>query len=476
MLLNRFKYYAGLLMAADITGMVIVFVATYAVRNSILADAFRLAPLFPWKHYLPLMILLIPVWVGLLFWLDGYSLVRERYLQWAFTLSVKTTLGGIVVLAAYLFVSKNINISRTFIFLCALGNGLMIFTLRTMFYIYIKKIGKNSYFIKNLLVVGTKAASERILQNVKDHADWGLNVTSFLEMEETGSGNIMTNSTFQDVLSKIKSYINIKNIVIDEVVVCLSKTQVLQFEPISKICEESGIRVSLLSDLFPIQNPQMNVSTLHGLGMITIDPTSGRELKYAFKKIFDLVLASIFLILLSPLMIVMGILIKLTSTGPIFFRQTRVGINGRHFQVLKFRTMVVGAEGQREAIDHLNVLDGPVFKAVHDPRLTPIGRFLRRAFIDELPQLFNVLKGNMSLVGPRPPLPSEVAKYQLWHSKRLSMKPGITGLWQVDGRSKFVSFEEWMRMDLEYIERWSLWLDLKILLKTIPEVLRCSGV
>lgn len=476
MLLTKFKYYAGFLIVADAAAMATVFVGTYALRNSILVDVFHLAPLFPWEHYLPLAIFLIPAWIGLLFWLGGYSLVRERYLQWAFILSAKTTLGGIVILAAYLFVSKNIDISRTFLFLSSLGNGLIIFAHRAMFYVYINKTGKNKHLAKNLIVIGTKTHSERMLHNIQDHDHLGLNLTDYFELEETDDDNVLMNNRFEEILKEIRSCLNIKSTIVDEVVVCLPRTQVLQFEPISKICMESGIRVSLLSDLFPIQNPQINVSTLHGLGMITIDPALGREHKYALKKTFDLVLASILLILLSPLMVFVSILIRLASPGPIFFRQTRVGHNGRRFQMLKFRTMVAGAEEQWGDVEPLNVLDGPVFKAVHDPRLTPIGRFMRRVFIDELPQLFNVLKGDMSIVGPRPPLPSEVNKYKLWHSKRLSMKPGITGLWQVEGRSKFVSFEEWMRMDIEYVEGWSLWLDFKILLKTVPEVIRCTGV
>ncbi|MCH8049730.1 hypothetical protein IH979_03430, partial [Patescibacteria group bacterium] len=275
-------------MAADITGMVIVFVATYAVRNSILADAFRLAPLFPWKHYLPLMILLIPVWVGLLFWLDGYSLARDRYLSRGVTISVKTTIAGMVLLAAYLFVSKSVNTSRTFLFLCAVGNGLMIFSLRAIFYFYMKKMGQNIHLAKNLMVVGTRAASEGMIHRIQDHNRFGLNLTDFMELEETDDETQLVNHRFQEVLETIRSSLNIKSTIVDEVVVCLPKAQVLQFEPIRMICGESGVRVSLLSDLFPIQDPQLNVSTLHGLTMVTIDPTSGRELHYAAKRIADL--------------------------------------------------------------------------------------------------------------------------------------------------------------------------------------------
>jgi lipopolysaccharide/colanic/teichoic acid biosynthesis glycosyltransferase len=178
------------------------------------------------------------------------------------------------------------------------------------------------------------------------------------------------------------------------------------------------------------------------------------------------------LVLLSPVMLVAAILIKLSSArGPVFFRQERVGINGRRFTLYKFRTMVVGAEHIKSQLLHMNEMDGPVFKMRDDPRVTRLGRFLRRSSIDEFPQLFNVVMGHMSIVGPRPPLPAEVEKYELRQRRRLSVKPGLTCLWQVSGRNK-VDFNTWMKLDLYYIDNWSWWLDLKILLRTIPAIFR----
>ena len=180
------------------------------------------------------------------------------------------------------------------------------------------------------------------------------------------------------------------------------------------------------------------------------------------------------LILLCPLMALVALLIKLTSPGPVLFVQNRVGMNQRQFKLYKFRSMVADAEDRKFALEHLNERDGPAFKIENDPRITRIGRFLRKTSIDELPQLFNVLSGEMSLVGPRPPLPDEVRKYEWLFRKRLSVKPGITCIWQISGRNS-VSFDRWMQMDHEYIENWSLWLDLKILFKTIPAVLTSRG-
>jgi exopolysaccharide biosynthesis polyprenyl glycosylphosphotransferase len=192
------------------------------------------------------------------------------------------------------------------------------------------------------------------------------------------------------------------------------------------------------------------------------------------KRAIDTAISLAVLTILFPVLLVVAILIKLTSPGPVFFVQNRVGMNQRQFKLYKFRSMVADAEQRKSELLHLNERDGPAFKIENDPRITRIGRFIRRTSIDELPQLFNVLSGEMSLVGPRPPLPDEVRKYEWLFRKRLSVKPGITCIWQISGRNH-ISFDRWMQMDHEYIENWSIWLDLRILLKTIPAVLFSRG-
>jgi exopolysaccharide biosynthesis polyprenyl glycosylphosphotransferase len=192
------------------------------------------------------------------------------------------------------------------------------------------------------------------------------------------------------------------------------------------------------------------------------------------KRLIDASVSLAALIVLLPLMTIVAIVIKLTSPGPVFFSQCRVGMNQRQFRLYKFRSMVVDAEERKLELQHLNERDGPAFKIENDPRTTAIGRFIRKLSIDEVPQLLNVLSGEMSLVGPRPPLPDEVKKYEWLFRKRLSVKPGITCIWQISGRNS-VSFEDWMEMDHEYIENWSLLLDIKILLKTVPAVLFGRG-
>ncbi|MDP2689601.1 MAG: sugar transferase, partial [Deltaproteobacteria bacterium] len=195
----------------------------------------------------------------------------------------------------------------------------------------------------------------------------------------------------------------------------------------------------------------------------------------AAKRAADIVLAGTALLFTLPFFLLASLLVKLSSPGPVFFRQERCGLNGRRFDLLKFRTMVENADGLKDAIAHLNEMSGPVFKIKKDPRVTPVGRFLRKYSLDELPQLINVLKGDMSIVGPRPPIPAEVVKYEIWQRRRLSVRPGITCFWQVNGRNK-VGFDDWISLDLKYIDNWSFKQDMKIILKTIPAVLRGTGV
>lgn len=194
-----------------------------------------------------------------------------------------------------------------------------------------------------------------------------------------------------------------------------------------------------------------------------------------FKRLLDVALASLLLFLLSPLLLAAAVLIKLTSEGPIFFAQERLGLNKRRFRIFKFRTMVAGAERQQAELEHLNEVEGPVFKIKCDPRVTLVGRVLRKTSVDELPQLLNVLRGEMSLVGPRPlPVRDYEGFDQDWHRRRFSVRPGLTCLWQISGRSS-IGFDKWMELDMQYIDEWSLWLDLKILAGTIPAVLKGAG-
>ncbi len=268
---------------------------------------------------------------------------------------------------------------------------------------------------------------------------------------------------------------------IDEVVFALSLRDIENVHDYIFFAEEMGIKIRVMPDFqiqkikyFPIKSSSVYIDQFLGIPTLAVSSTTTNEPGLFIKSIIDYVGAAVGMLILAPVFFIIAILIKMNSPGPIIFYQKRCGVNGRHFLLRKFRTMHEHAEDQRQQLENNNEMDGPVFKIKNDPRITLIGRFLRKTSLDELPQLENVLRGEMSLVGPRPPIPEEVVQYRLWQRRRLSMKPGITCIWQVSGRNE-TSFEEWMRMDLEYIDNWSLQLDLKLLLLTVREVFWGSG-
>jgi exopolysaccharide biosynthesis polyprenyl glycosylphosphotransferase len=268
----------------------------------------------------------------------------------------------------------------------------------------------------------------------------------------------------------------IANKTVDEVLVSLP---IDKYGPLVQAivhqCEEQGIIVRVRTEMSTLRIARSYVDDLHGIPLVTIQsgPQDGWQL--LSKRLIDIMASTVLLVLLAPLFIAVVLLIKWDSPGPVFFGQERVGLNKRRFRMLKFRTMLKGSDHQQCALEHLNEAEGPVFKIKNDPRITRIGSFLRRFSIDELPQLVNVLKGEMSLVGPRPLPVRDVERIDVqWHKRRFSIKPGITCLWQVNGRSN-IGFNDWVRMDLDYIDKWSLGLDLLILVKTIPAVLRGPG-
>jgi len=243
-----------------------------------------------------------------------------------------------------------------------------------------------------------------------------------------------------------------------------------------RACELEGVEVWLVADFFRTELARTTFDDFAGRPVLVFRAAPEASWQSLAKQLLDLTGSAALVLLLSPLLLLLALLVKWTSPGPVLFRQKRAGLNGRSFTMLKFRTMVSNAEQLKQELEALNEMSGPVFKVTNDPRITPIGRFLRKYSLDELPQLFNVLAGDMSLVGPRPLPVDEVARFDdMAHRRRLSVRPGLTCLWQVSGRNDVKDFAEWVRLDLEYIDNWSLWLDLRILLKTIPAVFSGSG-
>jgi len=336
---------------------------------------------------------------------------------------------------------------------------------------------RSGYNYRFLLVVGANDRACEIAGKIDEKAELGYKNVGFVAetpqaMEEWHKRE-HGNWKLLGELGRLREILTEERV--DEIIVCLPVDS--RFSDITRIVQHArdlGIVVRLMPDFEDgtlLRN--LHIEEFEGEYVVTLF----REqmlLQLLFKRMLDAAISLAVLILLCPLMALVALLIKLTSPGPVLFVQNRVGMNQRQFKLYKFRSMVADAEERKFALAHLNERDGPAFKIENDPRITPIGRFLRKTSIDELPQLFNVLSGEMSLVGPRPPLPDEVKKYEWLFRKRLSVKPGITCIWQISGRNS-VSFDRWMQMDHDYIENWSLLLDLKILLKTIPAVLFSRG-
>lgn len=261
--------------------------------------------------------------------------------------------------------------------------------------------------------------------------------------------------------------------VVDEVIFCAPLEELVRLQPYIRLCEEIGVTAEVQAESLRCHSSPELVD-FHGLPLLAYTRAAHSPELLSIKRALDVLFAVIGIIVTAPIMTICAIAIKATSPGPVFFRQRRSGLNGREFLMFKFRTMEAEAESRQADLAHMNELEGPVFKIENDPRITAIGRFLRRWSLDELPQLFNVLRGDMSLVGPRPPLPSEVVRYDRWQRRRLSMRPGLTCLWQIKGRHR-IGFEEWMKLDLFYIDNWSLKLDFLILCRTISTVLAGTG-
>ena len=329
--------------------------------------------------------------------------------------------------------------------------------------------------LRNLLIIGTNARALRFAELVENKPTLGYQINGFIDDEWTGIDKFR--QTGRKLVATVPDFGNyLRGHVVDEVVISLPVSSYYsQFSNILLACEEQGVLVHMLPNFFDVKHARLSLEVLEDQPVITLRTGAMEGWPVLVKRIFDLVVAVVLLLLLTPLFVIVAILIKLTSPGPILFVQDRVGLHKRRFRFVKFRTMVQDAERRQQALEELNQVSGPVFKIRNDPRMTPVGSFLRRTSIDELPQLINVLLGDMSLVGPRPlPIRDFQAFDSDWHRRRFSVRPGMTCLWQVRGRTS-IPFETWMELDMQYIDQWSLWLDFKLLASTLPAVLSGKG-
>jgi len=328
-----------------------------------------------------------------------------------------------------------------------------------------------TWFEKKVIVVGTGDNARRVADMIVGSPELETKVLGFLDYHKTGLWSYH-DVPFIGHPDYIEDIITTNQV--DAIFIAVEPEDASRTRHLYDAAEKMGVTVCLMPDFYHSRITPVRPAYVNGLPSLVYRRISENQLTLTFKGIIDRVGALIGLILSAPIFLVTAVVIKLESRGPVLFKQLRSGLNGRPFKLLKFRTMCTDAEDKKDALKVYNEMSGPVFKIKNDPRITRVGRFLRKYSIDEIPQFINVLKGDMSLVGPRPPLPLEVAKYEPWQHRRLSVKPGVTCIWQVNGRNN-IDFDDWMRLDLEYIDNWSLWLDTKILVKTVPTVLKGSG-
>jgi exopolysaccharide biosynthesis polyprenyl glycosylphosphotransferase len=462
---RRAPWLYGLLLA-DATALVVAFVAAHALRVLLNAPLGRAAG--PLGHYLWLLLPILPVWVALLALMGGYGLrwtTRSRV-----ALALRASLAGLALLTAGLFLSKEQEVNRSLLVLFAAASGLCLWTERELVRAWRRR---TTPWRRHALVVGTGDRARHLVSTLARYPEAGWLVQGCVSPEPAEASGTVAGLPVVGTLADLAELLQGDRIV-DEVFFALAPDRLDSLAEALDTCESLGVDARVMVDLHRPAQARPFVEELFGLPFYGFSPTLTRQGALLAKRAIDVAGSLGLLLATSPLALLIAALVKATSRGPVLFSQERAGFHGRRFRMYKFRTMVEGAEALQEEVAHLNRMSGPVFKALDDPRVTPLGRLLRRTSLDELPQLWNVLRGDMSLVGPRPLPVAEAGRIRGAQRRRLAMRPGITGLWQVSGRST-VDFADWMRLDLEYVDRWSPALDVRILLRTIPAVLRGEG-
>jgi len=470
---SQFRRQAERILDAAIA-LVALSLAAVARREIRAALRWRVMGLFDfWPQAGWLYVLVVLMWIILFDACGLYKHKSVRTPERTFAVILQANVIGVVLVFFTFYIVRIKNVPRLLLLLFA-GIDFLLMCGKEIF---LRRLRKLWTMRPNIVLVGLPAEFASLAERFRNLPQWKPNILGILSPSvDTGaerSARDMDN--VGPDLGKLERLPEILHEHSVDYVVLSPKSE--SFEDIQQtisICETEGVEAWLIADFFRTSIARAQVDEFQEFPMLTFSTTP--EISWALwaKRVMDFFGSLILLVLLSPLMLALFIAIRLTSPGPAIFRQERCTVRGRKFWMYKFRSMVTEAENLRAELESRNEMEGPVFKIKKDPRVTRVGALLRRHSLDELPQLYNVLKGDMSLVGPRPPVPPEVDKYANWQRRRLSMRSGITCLWQISGRNT-VDFEEWMRLDLKYIDNWSLLLDLRILLKTILVVLRGTG-
>lgn len=448
---------------ADLLVTAVAFEAAYATRVSL---PFEHAFAIP-AHSLVLVFCIL-TWVSAGWWLNVHAALGQAGSRTIVRDSARQALLGSLCLLVFEFLLR-LDISRFFIGLFAIYSAVLLLLFRLTAMRLMGRIRRNVR--RFVLVVGTGERALRLGRILESNSEQGITLSAFIATSPN-PGTVRLEKSYP-VYSLDDIPALLRQQIIDEILFAVESPELALLEDVFLLCDEEGVRTRVAVDFFPHVNSQVRLEHLGETQLLTFSAAPDDDARLLVKRAADLAIAAFGLVIISPALLLIALAVRLTSPGPAIFEQERCGLNGRKFRCYKFRSMSQDAEARKHEFAHLSPRH-PATKIPNDPRLTPIGQYLRRFSLDELPQLLNVVRGEMSLVGPRPAIPSEVAQYQQWQRRRLRMRPGLTCLWAVNGRDH-VDFDTWMKLDLEYIDNWSLGLDCKILLKTIPQVLSGRG-
>jgi exopolysaccharide biosynthesis polyprenyl glycosylphosphotransferase len=478
MLKQKWRMIARVVYLVDLGLTSVAFFAAFFIRDLLLpffAPQRFPTGLFPLSDYLKIYPLVLVIWSVLLFSYHSYHSHRTISLNKEVLTVFRVVAVGNVLLATLAYLLPMRQLSRAWFVLFAVLSALLLLLEKIALRVMARYVRAKGLNYRTVLIVGTGRRAIDVASLVEEHKYWGYKILGFVS-----DGHRLPNGWARfrvyGTVPELRRLLEDSEFpeVVDEIVFAVTRKKLDEMKQIFILCEELGIRARVAMNFFQNRLARIEVEELEGIPFLTFTTTPSNETQLAAKRLLDVAISLLLLTLSAPVIVMAAIAIKITSPGSVLFAQQRMGLNGRIFTLYKFRTMIANAHERVGEVSHLNQMTGPVFKAKSDPRITAVGRILRKFSLDELPQLWNVLKGDMSLVGPRPPIPEEVRAYHRWQRRRLSMKPGLTCLWQVNGRNN-IDFDRWMQLDLQYIDNWSPSLDLKILLRTIPAVLLGRG-
>jgi exopolysaccharide biosynthesis polyprenyl glycosylphosphotransferase len=451
---------------SDIVLVALAFQSAYWTRLSLsLSNSF----FFTTERCALILGLCILNWVLVGYWLDVYGNLGTGEPRVVVGDALRQCVYGAAGLVLFQFALR-LDLSRPFIIFFTAYIWVLLVVFRIGARRLVGMVRREFGALRYVVIVGVSDRAIRLAKVLETERDQGVRLRAFFAASADDSGAAIANHPIYPLAELPKM---LRTEVIDEVLFAVESETLRSLEDVFLQCDEEGVRTRVAVDFFPHVNSEMYLERLGSTPLLTFSATPDDEIRLLVKRMTDMVLAAAALIVTAPFLLLTMLLIRLTSPGPAIFRQERCGLNGRRFTCYKFRSMCEDAEARKAEVMHLSHRELAT-KIPNDPRLTRIGRYLRRFSIDEMPQMVNVLKGDMSLVGPRPAIPDEVAQYKVWQRRRLRMRPGLTCLWALNGRDH-VDFETWMKMDMQYIDNWSLGLDWKILFRTIPQVVMGKG-